>query len=108
MALEKKPASGRLRSLSTQPTMPEALAVFLVLLVAAGVYLGALIHSRNPANHHAGRELERLRGHEAWLRQRLQLAAREKWSGDMVARITDELGATSRQLAKASAQTGEN
>jgi hypothetical protein len=80
--------------------MPEAFAVVIVFVVALGVYVGALIHSRNPANFNARQDLERLRQQEAWLRQRLHLAEQEKWSGDMVARLTEELGATSQQLAK--------
>jgi hypothetical protein len=80
--------------------MPEAFAVLFVLIAALGVYVGAEIHSRNPANHNAKLDAERLRGQEAWLRQRLQMAQRENWSGDMVARLTEELGATTQQLAK--------
>ena len=81
--------------------MPEAIAVLFVLAAAIGVYVWAALQSRHPANQYSGIDLERLRNHEAWLKQRLQLARQEKWSGDMIARITADLAAATQKLAKA-------
>jgi hypothetical protein len=78
--------------------MPEALAVLVVVVIAIAAWFGAWMQARNPANYNAREEAERLRHHVAWLEQRLELAQREKWGGDMVAGISDELETTFRQL----------
>ena len=84
--------------------MPEAFAILFVMLAAAGVYVGAFFYARNPANHNPRLERDRLQNHEVWLRERLERAKRENWSGDMVASLAAELGSTSQQLAKVTAQ----
>jgi hypothetical protein len=83
--------------------MPEAFAVLAVFVVCVTAYLAALIRSRDPSLHNAADELARLRHHEAWLRQRLELAERERWGADMIAGLADELRTTSQQLARATA-----
>lgn len=78
--------------------MPEAFAVLVVVVVAIAAWFGAWMQARDPANYNAREEAERLRHHAVWLEQRLELAQREKWGGDMVTGIADELDATCRQL----------
>lgn len=82
--------------------MPEALVVLGVLVVALVAWFGAWLHARNPANYNPEEEAARLRDHAAWLQHRLEVARRENWGHEMVAGITEELGATSRQLAQIS------
>jgi hypothetical protein len=81
--------------------MPEAFAVLAVVVVCVAAYVAALLRSRDPSLHNAADELARLHQHEAWLRQRLALAERERWGADMIAGLGDELRATSQQLARA-------
>lgn len=79
-------------------TMPEALAVVAVVVVTIVAWVGAWMHARNPANHNPRAELERLRHQEVWLRQRIDLAQREGWSGEMVANLEQELAQTAEAL----------
>ncbi len=60
------------------------------------------MHTRNPANHNARLELERMRQQAIWLEERLDVARRERWASEMIASISDELGATTQRLAQAS------
>ncbi len=80
--------------------MPEALAVLVVLALSVVIYVVAWFQSRDPANFNAAAELERLQLHEAWLRDRLQRATSEQWDHAMIAALTEELRATSQQLAR--------
>ena len=82
--------------------MPEALVVLGVLAVALLSWLGAWLHARNPANTNPADEAARLREHVAWLEQRLEVARRENWGGEMIAGITTELNAAAGQLATSS------
>ena len=79
--------------------MPEALAILFILIVAGGVYLYAWVQARNPARRNAAEDQARLERHEAWLRQRLELAKRERWGADMVRSIEAELLTTRERLA---------
>lgn len=81
--------------------MPETLAVLFVFAVVAIIYVAAWLRSRNPSLVNVDDELQRLRHHEAWLRERLHRAQLERWDADMIAGLADELRATSRQLARA-------
>ena len=87
--------------------MPEALAVLAVVVVTIVAWFGAWMHARNPANYNARDEVARLRQHSAWLHQRLELAQRERWGGDMIASLSDEIEATAEQLARASRRSGD-
>jgi hypothetical protein len=80
--------------------MPEALAVLVVLAVCLVVYVVAWLRSRDPSLVNVSEDLQRLRLHEAWLRERLQRAQLERWDSAMVAGLADELRATSHQLAR--------
>jgi len=79
--------------------MPEALAILFILVVAGGVYLYARVQAGNPARRNADEDRARLERHEAWLRQRLELAERERWGADMVRGIESELHTTRERLA---------
>jgi hypothetical protein len=80
--------------------MPEALAIVAIVVVALAAWIGALLHTRNPANYNAVREAERLRQHAAWLEQRIEVAQREKWGSHMLEPLTAELRTTSNALAR--------
>jgi len=83
--------------------MPEALVVLAVFVVTIAAWLGAWMHARNPANYNVRLEIERLKQQAAWLEERLDVACRERWATDMIASISDELGAITQQLAQISA-----
>lgn len=78
--------------------MPEALALFFVFVVAVASYVGAKIHAANPANYSRPAEISRLKERQSWLQSRLRLARREDWDREMIARLTDELAATTAEL----------
>jgi hypothetical protein len=80
--------------------MPEALAVLVVFVVTLVAWAGAWMHARDPANTNAREEVERLRHHAAWLEQRIDVAQREKWDGEMIDNLSAELAATTQQLAQ--------
>jgi hypothetical protein len=84
--------------------MPEAFAVLAVVVVAFASWLGAWMHTRNPANDNPRSELLRLQLHAAWLEDRLGVAERENWSSEMTARLAEELGSTLQQLRQAAAR----
>ena len=84
--------------------MPEALVVVAVVVVTLIAWVGAWLHARNPANQNPHHETERLRHQALWLEARLDVALREKWTTDMISSLSDELGATTQQLAQASAR----
>lgn len=79
--------------------MPEAFALFLILIVAGGVYVYAWAQAKNPARRDVAADRRRLERHEAWLRHRLELAERERWGADMVGHLEAELRATRERLA---------
>ncbi len=86
--------------------MPEALVVLGVLAVALFSWLGAWLHTRNPANTNPADEAARLREHVAWLEQRLEVARRENWGGEMISGIATELNTAAGQLANSSKGAG--
>lgn len=83
--------------------MPEALAVLLVFVVSIAIYAAAWLRGRDPSLINVTEDLERLRDHEGWLRERLHRARLERWDREMIAGLADELHATSQQLARLSA-----
>jgi hypothetical protein len=85
--------------------MPEALAVLVVFAVTIIVAVAAWLRSRDPSLVNVEEDLQRLRHHETWLRERLLRATEERWSSDMVAEIANELHATSLQLARTTRST---
>jgi hypothetical protein len=85
--------------------MPEALAVLVVLAVCLVVYVAAWLRSRDPSFINVEEDLQRLRHHEAWLRERLLRAVEERWDAEMIAGIADELHVTALQLARFKAST---
>ena len=85
--------------------MPEALVVLFIFGVSVIVFVAAWIRGRDPSLANAHDELQRLRHHEAWLRERLHRAEREQWDRAMIAGLADELRDTSRQLARFTAST---
>jgi hypothetical protein len=87
-------------------SMPEALAIVAVFFIAVGVYIFAWLEARNPALHDPQRDLARLHHQATWLQERLRIAKRENWDGEMVANLTTELVATSEQLARAKPASG--
>jgi hypothetical protein len=80
--------------------MPGALAVLAVFAVVIAAWLNA----RNPANHNPVEDAERLRRDAGWLAQRREVARREKWGSEMLARLAIELGATAEKLSRAEAR----
>jgi len=81
--------------------MPEAFAVLFVFVVAVGVYIFAKFQTARPSAQDARENSHRLRRHHAWLRQRMEMAERERWDAGMIRAIADELAVTSARLAKA-------
>ena len=88
--------------------MPEAFAVLAVVVVTIVAWFSAWMHARNPANTNAQAEIARLRQHAAWLEQRMEVAQREKWGGDMIATLSDEMEGTARQLVRARSVLGRS
>ena len=86
--------------------MPEALAIVAVFAIAAVIYVGAWVQSRDPALTKPAEELARLQQHAAWLEARLAVAQRENWDHEMAGSIAAELSVTHDQLAKAKAGAG--
>lgn len=80
--------------------MPEAFAVLFVLVASVTVYAVAWLRSRDPSLVNISEDVERLRHHETWLRERLDRAQLERWDSDMIAGIAEELRATSHHLAR--------
>jgi len=80
--------------------MPEALAVLFVFVVSAVVYVFAWVRARDPANHRPGEEFARLQLQRVWLEERLALATRENWSGEMKRSLSLQLEATIREADK--------
>jgi hypothetical protein len=80
--------------------MPEALAVVAVFVVTVIAWVGAWLNARNPAGYPARDEIARLQHHAAWLEQRLVVAQRECWGGEMIAAISAELAATAGELER--------
>lgn len=78
--------------------MPEALAVLLVFAVAVTSYVAAKLQTSNTSNLNREAELIRLAQYRAWLVTRRQTAVEEKWSEDMVARITEEIERAEAQI----------
>jgi hypothetical protein len=81
--------------------MPEVLVIIVVPIIAAVIYVMLWIRSRDPALHDPREEFARLQRQVGWLEERLAMARREKWGGEMVAGIETELTVTAAQLAKA-------
>jgi hypothetical protein len=82
--------------------MPGALPILVVLVVVAILaWLAAWNHTRNPANRDPREDFRQLQRHAAWLEQRLDTARREHWGGEMIAQLSDQLGAACRDLAQA-------
>jgi hypothetical protein len=79
--------------------MPEALAVFAVVVVSIAAWFGAWMHTRNPANYKPHDEIARLQQRAAWLGPRIEVAQRERWGDDMMAALLDERSETVEQLA---------
>ena len=80
--------------------MPEAFVIFFIFAVVVISFVAAWLRSRDPSLLNLHEDLQRLRHHEGWLRQRLELAQREQWDREMIAGLSDELRATSLQLAR--------
>ena len=80
--------------------MPEALALIAVFVVAAVIYVGAWVQSRDPALIKPDQEQARLRQHAAWLETRLAVAQRENWGREMTEGIEAELAVTVGLLAR--------
>ena len=80
--------------------MPEAFAIVAVFVVAVVVYVGAWLQSRDPRKRNAAEELAQLRQHHGWLRERLEVARRERWGEEMVTQLAAEHEALSRRLAE--------
>jgi hypothetical protein len=78
--------------------MPEALVVFFVFAVVVIVFVAAWIRGRDPSLVNIHEDIQRLRHHEVWLRERLERAEREQWGEAMIENLAAELRATSRQL----------
>lgn len=82
--------------------MPGALPILAVFGVAGVIaWLAAWSYARNPDNHDPREEFRQLQRHAAWLEQRLDLARREHWGAEMIARLSDQLGAACRELGRA-------
>ena len=83
--------------------MPEAFVVFFIFAVSVIVFVAAWIRGRDPSLVNVHDDLQRLRHHEVWLRERLVRAEREQWGEAMIESLAAELRTTSRQLDRAAA-----
>lgn len=82
--------------------MPGTLPIFAVLAVVfLAAWLGAWCYTRDPVHHDPREDFRKLQRQAAWLEQRLDIARREHWDADMIARLSDELGVACRELAGA-------
>ncbi len=86
--------------------MPEAIAIVVIFLISAAVYVGAQLHARTAVRRDPAGEQARLREHVRWLEHRLGQARREGWDDDMRTRIVDELAAAQRRLASMGTTAG--
>jgi hypothetical protein len=84
---------------SSMPGTLPILAALAVVFLAA--WLGAWYYTRNPIYHDPREDFRKLQRQAAWLEQRLDIARREHWDADMIARLSDELGVACRELAVA-------
>lgn len=73
--------------LEDQDSMPEFLALVLVVAVSAGIYLAARIHTSRKTRRSVA-ELDQL---HRWTTERLQEARRENWDPQMIARLHERL-----------------
>jgi len=88
--------------------MPASLILVPALAVAFVSLLAAWLYTRNTANHSLREEVQRLKIHAAWLEQRLDTARRERWGHEMIVSLSDQLGATCEQLARAQGRARRN
>ena len=84
---------------SSMPGVLPIIAVLAVVFFAA--WLSAWCYTRNPIHHDSREEFRKLQRQAAWLEQRLDIARREHWNADMIARLSDDLGVACRALASA-------
>lgn len=84
--------------------MPETFAVLFVVTVAMISFIASKIHARNPEVWNAREELKRLRVQHASLKERLEIADRENWEGEMRELIVTQLRSTRSQLAHMTAE----
>ena len=82
-------------------TMPEVLVIIVVPIIAAVIYVTMWIRSRDPALHDPREQFARSQRQVSWLEERLAMARREQWGGEMVASIAAEFETTTLELAKA-------
>jgi len=78
--------------------MPEAIAVFLVLMIVGGLLLAAWLHSRHAQPPHPHHEREQARQHLQWLEERLRHAEAHRWGDDMKQRLTEDIARTRKRL----------
>ena len=82
--------------------MPAALVFFsMSVVIAVSAWLAAWRHTRNPSNQDPREDYRQLQRHAAWLEQRLDVARRERWSPEMIASLSAQLGDACQQLARA-------
>lgn len=86
--------------------MPEAIAIVVIFLISAAVYVGAQLHARTAVLRDPAGEQARLREQVSWLEHRLEQARHEGWDDDMRTRISDELTAAQRQLSRTAPESG--
>ncbi len=86
--------------------MPEAVMVLAVFAISVAAYVNGLLKARDPSLRTPQREIQRLQRQAEWLEQRLDQARREKWGVVMAGRISAELGATVRELARRREELG--
>lgn len=81
--------------------MPAGLILFVVFVIVLVASFAAWRSERNPANHRAREELQRMRNHAAWLEQRLDTARQEHWDSAMIVNLSNQLGVACHKLAHA-------
>ena len=80
--------------------------VLAVFAISVAAYVNGLLKARDPSLRTPQREIQRLQRQAEWLEQRLDQARREKWGVVMAGRISAELGATVRELARRREELG--
>jgi hypothetical protein len=79
--------------------MIEALAILVVFLTAALIYLGAQMQAQS-ARRDPVAELARLRESLVWHDERLRLAKENQWDAEMISRIAGQRAEISGQLTR--------
>jgi hypothetical protein len=89
-------------------SMVETLTLLSLFAVSGLVLTWFRRRANDPRRRNVQEEIARLQHREHWLRQRLEVAQRERWGHDMIVSLTAELSATAEELSGAMARATAN